>query len=189
MCAQHSSSSTTFLVGLETDYITKLDLDNTEKLLVKHGDRIHYIVGSIHHANEIPIDFDKATFERALVSFKEADATILISPTSFGPTIPQEYHSLIASYLDSQYTLMRKLHPEIIGHFDLFRLYNPSITFSAISTPSIWERITRNVRYAIEYGALFEVNAAAFRKGWGTGYPGKEIAQVNVPNPCHHPLS
>ena len=189
VCAQHSSLSTTFLVGLETDYITKLDLQMTDKLLVKHGDRIDYIVGSVHHVNEIPIDFDKTTFERALSSFKEADASDSTSSTSFGPNISHEYRGLVVSYLDSQYILMQELHPEIVGHFDLFRLYNPSIVFSATSTPSIWERITRNVRYGIEYGALFEVNTAAFRKGWDTGYPGQEIALVSVPRPYHHPLS
>ncbi|KAF8333022.1 histidinol-phosphatase [Cantharellus anzutake] len=177
---EHSSSATAFLVGLETDYITDLDLVMTENLLARHGDKFDYIVGSIHHVNEIPIDFDRETFERALGSFGGSDAPDSTTASLINQDIPQNYQDLIISYLDSQYKLMQGLHPEIIGHFDLFRLYNPSITFSASSTPAIWERIMRNVQYAIEYGALFEANAAAFRKGWDTAYPGKEIARLIV---------
>lgn len=33
--------------------------------------------------------------------------------------------------------------------------------------------------YAISYGALFEINAAAFRKKWDTAYPGVDIAEVS----------
>ena len=44
----------------------------------------------------------------------------------------------------------------------------------------MWSRIERNVRFAVEYGALFEVNASAFRKGWSTGYPGAEVFDVRA---------
>jgi len=36
----------------------------------------------------------------------------------------------------------------------------------------------KNVLYAIEYGALFEVNAAAFRKGWDAAYPGQDVIEM-----------
>ena len=54
----------TLLVGLETDYVSSLDLDGLDALLEKHAGRIEYIVGSIHHVNGIPIDFDKETFDK-----------------------------------------------------------------------------------------------------------------------------
>ena len=57
------------LAGLETDYITTLDLDNLSELLKKHGDKIDYVVESIHHVNENPIDFDQITYEKSLASF------------------------------------------------------------------------------------------------------------------------
>jgi histidinol-phosphatase (PHP family) len=34
------------------------------------------------------------------------------------------------------------------------------------------------VEYAASYGALFEINASAFRKGWKTAYPGADIFDV-----------
>ena len=45
--------------------------------------------------------------------------------------------------------------------------------------PEAWRRIERNIRYAVSYGALFELNASAFRKGWSTGYPGVEVFDVS----------
>jgi hypothetical protein len=59
----------TLLIGLETDYITNTDLDGLESLLCRHGDRIEYVVGSIHHVNEISIDDDVPTYRKALESF------------------------------------------------------------------------------------------------------------------------
>ncbi|CAE6512047.1 unnamed protein product [Rhizoctonia solani] len=157
----------TLLVGLETDYITTNDLDQLEALLNRHGDRIEYVVGSVHHCNGIPIDFDQPTFGRAVASFTSAQ-TVHIEESD-----PNEAQiAFLNEYLDAQFRLMERVHPEVIGHFDLCRLYTPKLALE-----SVWERIERNVRYAVEYGAAFELNAAAFRKGWDSAYPGREIVK------------
>ena len=183
--ALHSQSSRiALLVGVETEYITPLDLSGLQTILAKYGDAINYVVGSVHHVDEIPIDFDKESFERALssvstLSTQDTTSDILASSSVAVDTL----EPLISSYLDAQYTLLTTIHPEIIGHFDLFRLYYPSIGIDTL--PSIWDKVRRNVTYAIEYGALFEVNAAAFRKGWDTAYPGREIADVRQGAVCN----
>lgn len=151
-------SHISILVGLETEYITTLDLDKLDSVLQTYGERIQYLVGSVHHVNEIPIDFDMETYQRAVDTSNLED--------------------FLVSYLDAQYELLNRFHPEIIGHIDLCRLYTPDITFS--SFPRVSENLTRNVRYAIQYGALFEVNAAAFRKNWKTSYPGKDVLEVSL---------
>lgn len=76
---------------------------------------------------------------------------------------------------------MKRLEPEVIGHFDLCRLYYPDTDF--LSFPEVWSRIERNVDFAVGYGALFEVNASAFRKGWSTAYPGVEVFDVSTALP------
>ncbi|KAG8762518.1 histidinolphosphatase [Ceratobasidium sp. 423] len=158
----------TLLVGLETDYITPNDLDQLEALLKRHGDRVEYVVGSVHHCNGIPIDFDKPTFERSVASFTDSQ---IIQIEELDPNEAQK--ALLNEYLDAQLRLMERIHPEVIGHFDLFRLYTPKL-----SLESVWERVERNVRYAVEYGAAFELNAAAFRKGWDCAYPGREVVKL-----------
>ncbi|EDR10230.1 uncharacterized protein LACBIDRAFT_248175 [Laccaria bicolor S238N-H82] len=159
----HYASQITILVGLETEYITGQDLDGLDSLLQKFGDRVEYVVGSVHHVDGIPIDFDQITYERALHNFGD------------GETNAQEV--FLSTYFDAQYQLLQRFKPEIVGHFDLCRLYTPDLRF--LEYPSVWEKITRNVEYAIGYGALFETNAAAFRKGWETAYPGKDILILN----------
>ena len=156
----------TLLVGLETEFITDDDMAGLERLLERHGSRIEYLVGSVHHANGIPIDFDLPTFQRALDSFTDPP----------NPNHSQALECLFLSYFDKQFDLMRRFHPEVIGHFDLCRLYYPSLRFQ--DYPAVWEKVERNVQYAAEYGALFELNAAAFRKGWDDAYPGSDVIQV-----------
>ena len=81
------------------------------------------------------------------------------------------------AYFDAQYDLITRFRPEIIGHFDLCRLFYPLQRLD--DWPDVWEKVQKNIRFAIQYGALFELNAAAFRKrGWETAYPGREVAQV-----------
>jgi histidinol-phosphatase (PHP family) len=152
------------IVGIETESIIPESLNHLERLLQKHGSAISYIVGSVHHVNGIPIDFDRETFDRALNSFKPDDDRGL-----------SQLDMLFCSYFDAQYNLMRACQPEVIGHFDLCRLYLPDSSFAA---SEVWSKVQRNVAFGIGYGALFEVNAAAFRKGWKTAYPGEDVLQV-----------
>jgi histidinol-phosphatase (PHP family) len=156
------------LVGLETEFITDSDMIGLERVLERHGNRIEYLVGSVHHANNIPIDFDLPTFEHAVDSFTNPQTS----------DRSQALEHLLRFYFDKQYNLMRRFHPEVIGHFDLCRLYRPALRFQ--DYPLVWEKIERNVRYATEYGALFELNAAAFRKGWDNAYPGSDVIQVSL---------
>ena len=138
-------------------------LDDLARVLEDH--QLDYIVGSVHHANGIPIDFDKATFDQALASFDG------------------KHEALCNSYFDQQYALIQRFQPEVIGHFDLCRLYHPEVDFR--TWPSTWAKIARNVEAAVEYGALFEINGAAFRKGWNTAYPGAEVLQVSCLRKAH----
>lgn len=150
------ASQITLLIGLETEFITEADLDYLDALLKKVGPRVEYIVGSIHHVYGIPIDFDQATFHKALHL--------------------ETQEGFLSAYFDAQYRLLERFHPEIIGHFDLCRLYNPELLFA--DYPAASTKMERNIKYAIEYGALFELNAAAFRKGWDTAYPGRDVVEV-----------
>ena len=171
------ASRITLLVGLETEFITAADLDGLEQLLEKHDRRIEYIVGSIHHVNAIPIDFDLPTFHLALNSF----------PADTADKVNEQRGQFLSAYLDAQYELLRRFRPEIVGHIDLCRMYTPGLRFSDF--PDAFERLERNVRFAISYGALFEANAAAFRKGWDTAYPGVDILKASIPIAFHYPLS
>ena len=172
---EYADQSLHVLVGCETenitspgtlDYLTQvLGSDaSTEPELIGKG-VVDYIVGSLHHTHSIPIDFDRETFERSVASFQTGSST----------ESADAHLSLVDQYLDDQLEVLQRLKPEVIGHFDLFRLFTPELKLEA---PQIWAKVERNVRFAVEYGALFECNAAAFRKGWNTSYPGREILDL-----------
>ncbi|KAI0644156.1 polymerase/histidinol phosphatase-like protein [Trametes meyenii] len=155
----------TIIVGLETEHITDIDMDALDTVLRTSGNHVEYIVGSVHHVNGFPIDFDHETFTKALKSFSQTSSDDHASMEAF-----------LCSYFDAQYALMRCFYPEVIGHFNLRRLYNPSFALPGLSCGA--KRIERNVHFAVEYGALFELNAAAFCKGWDSAYPGEDVTQI-----------
>ena len=154
---------TTLLVGLETEYITPLDLDNLEKVLGRFGEKIEYIVGSVHHVRGIPIDFDLGTFQYCVGTFS-------------GETGQERMEGFLCAYFDAQYEVLERFRPEVVGHIDLCRLYNSQLLFS--DYPRAEEKLERNIQFAAEYGAIFEASAAPFRKGWDTAYPGKDVLEV-----------
>ncbi len=212
----HYASQISILVGAETEFISESDMDDLEKLLTKHNSvnndangtnddngteydfrhgrgplrhSIEFLVGSIHHVNGIPIDFDMETYEKALESANDIqskpehlDGPETVTTAKCSGSESDRLRLLtnfLNSYLDAQFHLLQRLRPEIIGHLDLFRLYTPNLELRDF--PEAWHKLDRNVRFAVEYGALFEFNAAAFKKGWGTAYPGREIAEVSLP--------
>jgi len=154
----------TLLVGLETEYIDSSGLSELSKLLETSSSEIDYIVGSVHHCDSLPIDFDQPKFDQVLSLQQGSDKH-------------SKFTELFSKYFDRQYDLMDRLRPEVIGHFDLCRLYYPEMDFREF--PEVWEKVKRNVGLGVEYGALFELNASAFRKGWKTGYPGVEVFDVS----------
>ncbi|WFD34183.1 histidinol-phosphatase [Malassezia cuniculi] len=121
---------------------------------------VDYMVGSVHHVHGVPIDFDKSTFEKALSVVGGGD---------------RSYQSLASAYLDLQYEVLERLRPEVIGHTDLYRLFVPQAEWYS---DAVLAKLDRNIRFAASYGALFEANSAAFRKGWqGETYPGRQVLQ------------
>lgn len=167
---------------------------------------VDYLVGSVHHVHGIPIDFDKSMLEEAVSTFGTAD----VGSPSGKESRRVVYHNMVSAYLDAQYEVLQRLRPEVIGHLDLPFLFDPSSTWTSShledSTRSSttlrggkdevletsttnsgteaeelsWSKLKRNVKFACSYGALFEINGAAFRKGWETAYPSTSPLKVSL---------
>ena len=161
------SSKIGLLVGVETELIEPSNtFELLDRTLARHRDILDYLVGSVHHVNQIPIDFDRPTFDQAVLSFDSKNHSL------------EPVYQLCEAYFDSQYMLINKYRPEVIGHFDLCLLFNPDLDLQA--APAVWTKAERNIRLAISYGALFEVNSASIRKGWSTPYPSPPILQLII---------
>ncbi|GMK55436.1 hypothetical protein CspeluHIS016_0204920 [Cutaneotrichosporon spelunceum] len=175
------------LVGIECDAITALDSARLATLLA--DERIEYVVGSVHHVRGVSIDFDRGTWLRAVRAARRGvDETTMVRRSGELVLVPpdgddvlaaeycpseEEMRPFLEAYLDAQLGVLQAHQPEVVGHFDLCLLFAPEA-----SLKSVWDRVERNVRYAVGYGALFEANAAALRKGWMTSYPSPDVLQL-----------
>lgn len=148
------------LVGFEVEGLDTYHINQAAKLKLLTD----MCVGSVHFVHGIPIDFDKALWGKARDVLGSAEA-------------------LYEAYFDLQYEVLTKLHPEVVGHFDLIRLFDSdvkSLDFMKANWPGVYQKILRNVKFAISYGALFELNLAAIRKSWATPYPQADICRLII---------
>jgi histidinol-phosphatase (PHP family) len=159
---KYGGAFTDFRVGFETEYYGENPIGHIDNMIDRYKPEI--VVASVHHVNNIPIDFDQEHYERAIEECGGLQA-------------------LFCAYYDQQYELIKALSkystqfPVIHGHMDLIKLYqaktNPDFSFSE----EIWERIKRNINAAIAGGLVFEVNIRGIKKGVGT-YPDSNIIQL-----------
>lgn len=201
-CASQWKGKMSVLVGAELEniddgcieYIQEV-LEGVEGNQAKSGQsagrgRIDFVIGSLHHVNSIPIDFDKATFEKSLDSFRlpgDQEATEITR-------LRRAHLRLILRYLDQQSHVLLHFQAEVIGHFDLCRLFLPdtpmTLAAAAASTSSsedtvcsallqqVDAAVRRNIDIVCGYKGLFEVNSASLRKGWSTPYPGEDVLDI-----------
>lgn len=148
------------LIGLEAEYIRPKSIDLAKHLRKKYN--FDFTVGSVHHVNTIPIDFDKAFYLRALESIGSEEG-------------------LFAAYFDTQYLMLQALKPAVVAHFDLIRLFanDPEKDLMHYGE-EVWNKVVRNILYIIDYGGLLELNSASLMKGWPTPYPRQDVCTVCV---------
>lgn len=119
-----------------------------------------FFVGSVHHVHTIPIDYDAATYRKARDIAGGTDERLF------------EY------YFDSQFELLQHIKPPIIGHFDLIRLKSDKPDEQLVDFPGVWDRVVRNLDFAVSYGGILEINTASLRKGLKEPYPQAVICKV-----------
>ncbi|KAI1382631.1 histidinol-phosphatase [Hypoxylon trugodes] len=147
------------LIGFEGEWLRPEEYDGLIKRLSSHPS-IDYFIGSLHHVNSVPIDYDSSYYAKAVASA--------------GGTEEQAY----ARYYDQQFSMLTTLKPRVVGHFDLVRLLSsdPGRDVRA-AWPQVWERIQRNLKAVAEYGGWLECNSSALRKGLAEPYPSRQIAE------------
>ncbi|ORY00274.1 histidinol phosphate phosphatase H [Basidiobolus meristosporus CBS 931.73] len=147
------SSQIKLLIGAETEFIYPEFAEELKEIEKTY--QLDYLVGSLHHVLETPIDFDTELYAVA-------------TQKAGGPS------SLFEAYFDAQYELLTSVKPLVVGHFDLIRIFAPNTPV----TDSIREKMMRNIDYVISYGGLFEINSRAWKKGLKYPYPGKDVLEA-----------
>ncbi|CRK30364.1 hypothetical protein BN1708_000896 [Verticillium longisporum] len=120
---------------------------------------VDYFIGSIHHVNAIPIDYDAATYAQAR--------------ESSGGTEERMYER----YYDQQHEMLTALRPRVVGHFDLIRLLSEDPGRDVSTWAGVWQRIVRNLELVRSFDGLLECNSAALRKGLAEPYPNRLISE------------
>lgn len=98
---------------------------------------------------------------------------------------------LYQAYFDSQYEMLEKVKPEVVGHFDLIRMFTSDFPLSV----EVWAKITRNIVLIKSFGGLVEVNSRGWKKDLKSAYPKKDILELmkqmevkfTLSDDCHGP--
>jgi len=146
------------LIGFEADWIRP-----SYALIIRElasNPAVDFFIGSVHHVNEIPIDYDASFFEAAVAKAGGTE------------------EKLFEDYFDEQFEMLKALKPRVVGHFDLIRLLSKEKDAGLRAKGGkVWEKVVRNLRVVVESGGLLEINSAGLRKGLKEPYPGRAICE------------
>ncbi|KAI8938387.1 hypothetical protein NX059_004283 [Plenodomus lindquistii] len=145
------------LVGFESEFIRPSTLSDVQSILQRH--EFDFFMGSVHHTHTIPIDYDRALYEKARIAAGGTD------------------ERLFEDYFDLQHEMLQALQPPVVGHFDLIRLLSDHRDAEFKGMVSVWGKIQRNLEYIASYGGLLELNSSGLRKGLAEPYPCRSICQ------------
>ena len=116
-----------------------------------------YVVGSIHHINDIGFDYSPETWNGL--------ARDLGSP-----------EALYLAYLDVQYEMLHTLQPFVVGHFDIIRIHDPHYA-TRWQVPEIWEKVVRNLTLIRDLSLCLDYNLRPLSRGEALAYPCPEILE------------
>ena len=142
------------LVGLESEMPTSDSWKKVNEICTEFSP--DFLVGSVHHvADGECIDFSREQFDQIAAKMGGVE-------------------NLFLQYFSRQRILLEKCQPEIVGHFDLIKLFAfPDFQI----TRRVEAAARKNIAIAIANGALFEVNCRIFRK-LGEPAPGKKFLKM-----------
>ena len=148
------SSEIKIFIAFETEAYQGY-IDYTQELIQTY--KPDYIVGSIHHVNNICFDFSKKMYEKTVKASGSID-------------------SMYENYFDKQYELITHLKPAVVGHFDLVRIFDPEYK-KRIKRKKIWGKIVRNLEACKKNNLILDFNTRALKKKAKEPYVSKLILQ------------
>lgn len=149
-------------VGFETEAYT-VALELAQKLTDQYTP--DYVLGGIHHVDDIPFDAGKAEYQQAIEACGDIE-------------------TLYCRYFDLQYDVIENIKPKVVAHFDLVRIFDEHY-LQRWQQPAIKKRIERNLNQIAELDLILDYNVAGLRKGMPEPYISKPILEMaremNIP--------
>ncbi len=135
-----------------------------------------YLVGSVHHVNDICFDYSKEDYGRAV-------------------SVCGSHEALYEQYFDLQHDMIRTLKPFVVGHFDLVRIFDPEYE-KRLLTPDIRKKIIRNLSLIKSLNLVLDFNLRPLKRGEKEPYitasirkTAKEMGICIVPGDDSHGVS
>ncbi|MCK5163895.1 MAG: histidinol-phosphatase HisJ [Desulfobacula sp.] len=128
--------------GMETETYTGY-VDHIKKLISKF--KPNYIVGSVHHIDDICFDYSKEEYDRVV-------------------SMCGSYEAMYEKYFDLQYDMIKALKPFIVGHFDLIRIYDKDYK-KRLLLPQINQKIQRNLTLVKSLNLVMDFNLRPLARG------------------------
>ena len=127
------------------------------KLLIEkfHPD---YIVGSIHHVDDIPIDYSIDFYNQAIEHSGGIDG-------------------LYCRFFDQQYEMLQAFKPAVVGHFDLIRIFDSDYR-KRLKLSEIQRRIIRNLECIQKNHLIVDYNVRSLIKGGAEPYVTSSILEL-----------
>ncbi|MBF0209399.1 MAG: histidinol-phosphatase [Desulfamplus sp.] len=104
-----------------------------------------YVVGSVHHVDNICIDYSKEQYDMVADRVGGVD-------------------NLYCQYFDIQYEMLKAIKPAVVGHFDLIRIFDKDYP-KRLKKPDIWQKILRNLELIKGQNLIMDFNLRALMKG------------------------
>jgi len=124
-----------------------------------------YIVGSVHHVNDMGIDWSPATYKRIAQRLGGVEA-------------------LYRAYFDLQYEMLSRLKPQVVGHFDLVRIFDKAY-HQRLQNESVKRRIQRNLELIKRLDLIMDLNLRPLTRGEAEPYIARPILErvraLNIP--------
>ncbi|HCY85397.1 MAG TPA: histidinol phosphatase [Desulfobacteraceae bacterium] len=135
------------LRAFETETVTGYETQ-VRKLIERY--RPDYIVGSVHHINDVCFDYSAETYKGIAKDLGSMEAMYL-------------------AYFDAQYEMIQSLRPFVVGHFDLIRIYDPDFV-KRLQIPEVMEKIKRNLSLVKDLGLVLDFNLRPLSRGEASPY-------------------
>ncbi len=147
----------TLFVGMEIETCSAY-----EKFVANLLERFRpdYMVGSVHFVDDIPFDFSKKEYDRAV-------------------SAAGDIGTLYCKYFDQQFSMLQAFRPAVVGHFDLIRIYDPDYKVR-LQQSEIDSRINRNLEFIQENDLILDYNLRALKKGASEPYVSESILKKAV---------
>lgn len=133
--------------GMEIETVTGY-VDHVKHLIKTYSP--DYIVGSVHHIDDVCFDFSKEAYETVLAACGSHEA-------------------MYTKYFDLQYNMIKDLTPFVVGHFDLIRLHDPEYK-NRLKLPAIDALIDRNLDLIKKKNLVLDFNLRPLVKGGSEPY-------------------